>query len=110
MHKLDREFISTALLEHDKAWKFGNQVLYDLCKSKPKHTDVDVIIAKCWLIGRTYAAALERRKNRDGFEGDAFYVRSLAPKIRDEKIDSWLPSLNGNCTPKQAIEVHGKAH
>ncbi len=46
------------------AWDLGNQVLYDLCSKHPFHKTPQEIIAKVWLIGRSYAAALERRKNK----------------------------------------------
>lgn len=42
-------------------WDLGNQVLYDVCRQNPDHTDEQAIIAKILLIGRTYAAAIERR-------------------------------------------------
>jgi len=42
-------------------WDLGNQTLYSLCQDHPMHDRDDVIIAKVWLIGRSYAAAVERR-------------------------------------------------
>ena len=44
-------------------WDLGNQVLYSLCLDHPYHTDGAAIIAKFWLIGRSYAAAIERRRD-----------------------------------------------
>jgi hypothetical protein len=44
-------------------WDLGNQVLYSLCQDHPGHDHGDAIVAKVWLIGRSYAAAIERRKN-----------------------------------------------
>ena len=84
-------------------WGFANQILYDLCQRNPKHDDDSVIIAKVWLIGRAYAAAIERRKptknitlvNSDAEQQDSsedFYVKEVAPKIKsigselDERI------------------------
>ena len=43
---------------------FGNQVLYQMCRDHPGHTDTDVISGKMWLIGRAYSAAIERRAGR----------------------------------------------
>lgn len=43
-------------------WSFGNQILYDMCLKNPSHTNENVIIGKIWLIGRSYAAAIERIK------------------------------------------------
>ena len=49
----------------DNEWSLGNSVLYDLCKTYPTHKDKKSIVAKIWLIGRAYAAAIERRKKDD---------------------------------------------
>jgi hypothetical protein len=58
------EDIKRAQSDEDDKWKFGNDILYQLCHDQPKHNDDSVIIAKIWLIGRSYAAAFERRKDR----------------------------------------------
>lgn len=77
-------------------WDLGNQVLYDLCSNHPYHKSNEEIIAKVWLIGRAYAAAIERRKEEPNqkYEGGSFYEDVVAPKIRKSKIDKWLSSLN----------------
>jgi hypothetical protein len=71
---------------------FGNGVLYSLCENHPKHGCADVIIAKVWLIGRAYAAAIERRKNAEDTSDD-FYEVTVATKMKESKIDQWLASL-----------------
>jgi hypothetical protein len=43
-------------------WDLGNQVLYSLCQAHPRHDHSDAIVAKVWLIGRSYAAAIERER------------------------------------------------
>ena len=50
-----------AALKKNRVWDLGNKVLYDLCSSYPYHKTDEEIIAKIWLIGRSYAAAIERR-------------------------------------------------
>ena len=42
-------------------WSIGNQVLYNLCKESPANTRNDIVVAKLWLIGRSYSAAIERK-------------------------------------------------
>ena len=44
-------------------WDAGNKVLYDLCANNFTHDNKSNIISKVWLIGRAYAAAIERRKD-----------------------------------------------
>jgi hypothetical protein len=72
-------------------WDFGNKVLYNMCQENPLHNDADVIVGKLWIIGRSYAAAIERRKNVDeDVKGDNFYFDVVAPnmlKIADELDD-----------------------
>ncbi len=43
----------------------GNGILYDMCKKYPRHNNESEIIAKIWIIGRSYAASIERNRNRD---------------------------------------------
>jgi len=70
-------------------WRVGNDVMYELCRARPGHTDEADVIAKIWLIGRTYAAAIERRKNKSD-ENDNFYVDTVAPSIVRSPLDTWL--------------------
>lgn len=73
-------------------WDLGNQVLYDLCRAHPKHKLEEEIIAKIWLIGRSYAAAIERRKDVD-HTSDNFYETVVVDTIKKSSIDSWLNDL-----------------
>ena len=52
--------INKAISKHP--WDLANKTLYDLCSKHPNHKNNEEIIAKVWIIGRTYAAAIERRK------------------------------------------------
>ena len=79
-------------------WDLGNQVLYTLCQTHPKHDMDDAIIAKVWLIGRSYAAAIERRKNAEETSDD-FYEITVVEKIKKSKLDDWLDAL-----PKQIVD------
>lgn len=67
-------------------------MLYSLCKNHPKHDIDDAIIAKLLLIGRTYAAAIERRKNAVE-DSDDFYTVNVVDKIKKSKLDIWLSAL-----------------
>jgi tRNA nucleotidyltransferase/poly(A) polymerase len=107
MRSLTKEEVEKALA--NDAWDFGNQVLYDLCSQHPFHKSQQEIIAKVWMIGRTYAAALERRKNKsEDSDGDLFYEDKAFPKIKNSGIDDWIGSLKTNSRPEEAIEAHSK--
>jgi len=73
-------------------WDFGNGILYDMCANYPAHKSVDQIVAKIWLIGRSYAAAIERRKNAKE-SNDVFYTEVVGPAIMKSGIDDWIKSL-----------------
>lgn len=77
-------------------WDFGNGILYDMCRNYNLHEEVDKVIAKIWLIGRSYAAAIERMKGRkENKENiDDFYIKKVAPRIIDSDLDSKLADLN----------------
>jgi len=104
--QLTPDFIKEAV--SDTAWDFGNQVLYDMCKANPEHKSTQVIIGKIWLIGRTYAAAVERRRNKGSETGDAFYEEVVAPKIRQSDIDIWFEAIRAS--NKVDVALHLQTH
>ena len=83
------------LKQKNSRWEFGNSILYQMCEDNPLHNDSDVVIGKIWLIGRSYAAAIERRKNADDYQGDDFYYDAVAPKMLEigKELDSRIESL-----------------
>jgi hypothetical protein len=112
--ELKPEFVEKAL-DRFKPWQLGNEVLYRLCEEHPRHDSDDSIIAKFWLIGRAYAAAVERRKksrdnDKEFYVGDDFYTESLVPCIRKSKIDSWFEELRSDnqIMSTKAAEIHKK--
>lgn len=76
-------------------WSFGNQVLYDMCSENPLHTNEDIIVGKIWLIGRSYSAAIERRKGGSE-QSDDFYYDVVAPKMMSvgKELDERIKHLN----------------
>ena len=89
MAVIDRHRVLRAM--DTNPWEFSNQVLYDLCAANPTHEKESVVIAKILLIGRVYAAAIERRKNKRKGEGtDNFYVDTVAPMLMKSEIDRWI--------------------
>lgn len=93
-------------------WSVGNDILYRMCRDYPNHTNEDEIIAKVWIIGRTYAAAIERRRNVEDV-GDAAYETVVGPKMRRAGIDRWLAPLSKFSEPtdencSEIIAVHSR--
>lgn len=79
--KVDVKTLKKSIARNSDNWVFANKVLYDLCAEYPMHEDKHCIVAKIWLIGRSYAAAIERRKNKDEISSDDFYYDVVAPEI-----------------------------
>lgn len=72
---------------------FGNAILYGMCRKQSKHEDLNIIASKVWLIGRSYAAAIERGAGGQMRKGGDFYMERVAPAIRRSQIDKWLASV-----------------
>ena len=80
--------------DNNSRWRLGNTILYEMVSNYPRHTDVNEIVSKLWIIGRTYAAAVERRPNKAETPGD-FYYDYVAPKLMESDIDEKIDSLRG---------------
>lgn len=66
-----------------------NEWLYQITKKKPSNTNKDVIASKLLIIGRTYAAALERVQDKD----IKINYNAVAKKIIDNKIEQDINAL-----------------
>ena len=106
--QLTAEFIEEATSQ--TAWDFGNQILYDMCSANPGHKQEQIIIGKIWLIGRTYAAAIERRRSTDGALGDAFYESVVATTIRESEIDTWFDAIRKSSSDHLGLHLEAHAH
>ena len=85
-----KEFFGTT----NKRWNFGNEILYKMCEGNPKHKDEHVIVGKIWLIGRSYAAAIERTKKEK--TTNRFYYEDVAQKVLEncDELDGRIAELN----------------
>lgn len=73
------EQVVLPVLDEKRVWTLSDQVLYDLCKKHPKHVHDEEIIAKIFLIGRSYAAQIERGENTK--KNPSFYEEVVVPGI-----------------------------
>lgn len=106
--------LTKALDDSTDPWCIATSALYRLCEDHPKHRDRRAAIAKVLLIGRSHAAAIERRKKaRGGAQdlGDNFYVDSVGPAFSKSRIDAHLsriPSTSDISTVwEAALATHG---
>ena len=75
-------------------WTLGNDILYKMCADNFTHDSDEKIIAKVWLIGRSYAAAIERRKNKNpDDESDNFYIKTVVNTFKNSCLDEKLKEI-----------------
>lgn len=94
----DEKMVRKALYaELPKRWSFGNDVLYRMCSEHPLHNNVEEIVGKIWLIGRSYAASIERRRNAKETNDD-FYYGNVAPSILEvgKELDRNIAELRSD--------------
>lgn len=98
--------------QQENVWDLGNSVLYNLCTNNFEHDTDDKIIAKVWLIGRSYAAAIERRKNKNNSSesNDNFYTESVTKVFRSSEIDQQLSFLKALSLNETLIPTILKTH
>jgi hypothetical protein len=84
----------------------GNEVLYRLCREHPNHTTVDEVNAKIWLIGRAYAAAIERRRIHLDIPNDEFYRTIVVPRMLERDVDEAFASLKSKTGDENILRVH----
>src|SRR2546423_1421315 len=110
---LDRQSIEWARSDSNDPWRVGDAVLYRLCREQPAHSDQATVVAKLWLVGRAYAAPIERRsKNTEpGTPTLGNYYCAAADAVIDSNMDGRFKSLRAR-TPVQltdfetSIEIH----
>ena len=73
-------------------WDYNDGILYAMCAKDPYHTDPAVISGKMNIIGRSYAAAIERRKNAKDTQ-DVFYRKHVVPTLSASDIDNRINNL-----------------
>lgn len=95
LSKLTDEQFQAALIQCivPNHWQLSNDILYKLCKDHPKHTATKEVVAKVLMIGRVYAAALERIKVKPQHRGDDFYLNAIAPLFKSSDLDQKLQAL-----------------
>lgn len=96
-------------IEHfaESDWDISNQILYSMCHQYPSNNDSQAILAKTLIIGRTYAASIERRKVKNESSdpvseiiNDDFYVNHVVPIFQGLELGHYINEINrwGNIT------------
>jgi len=86
-------------------WDNSNDILYEICAKYPRHDDAKLIVTKILFIGRIYAAALERRKTKNGLNNDSFYHKA-ASLIGNSELDMLMSNLTNEDDIEKVLYVH----
>jgi hypothetical protein len=87
------ELLENYSKKKEDLWEYGNTVLYNMCKEKPLHNERNVVASKVWLIGRSYAAAIERVK--EDISADKIYSDFLNEIIaKSSHLDANIQSIS----------------
>ena len=94
-------------------WTIDNEFLYEMCEKYPLHNDKAVFLSKIWLIGRSYSASIERRKQNNAITNDEFYEHVIGEGILKVgyNIDESIKLLNtyeniSNENNTKILELH----
>jgi len=90
--------------DSDDRYRLGNRILYNMVNQYPGNKDYNQIVAKMWIIGRTYAAAVERRPNKEETPGE-FYYDYVAPTIANGRLDRMIKRIKS----KKYSEINKKS-
>lgn len=93
--ELSQADIALVRSEADDAWSAGDAILYRLCSDHPGHREKLQVVAKLWLIGRAYSAAIERRPSADHGQPIAVkdYYLQVAVTLIESDLDAQLSKL-----------------
>ena len=104
--------IKAARNESEDIWTLSNNVLYKLCQNYPGHSNLEEIVTKILIIGKTYSAAIERRptssgaklKVEDYYKKVASEFKALDLDVELRRMQSTKPSDFEDVKP--ALRLH----
>lgn len=76
-------------------YDLSNNHLYELFAKYPKHVNAKEIVAKVLILGRSYAAAIERGRGSKGtMTNDEFYSNEVPKAFKGLRLDQKLAAIN----------------
>jgi len=90
----------------------SNKILYKMFEDYPENRVKEHIVAKALILGRTYAAAIERRKSKDGLSNDDFYIQKVTKCFISTKMGKDIKKIRSASEELQrasmSLSLHGK--
>lgn len=105
------EHIDAILNDENPRYKVGNQILYDMVKTYPHHDNIDEVVAKAWIINKSYSAQLERYIGKEDDSKD-YYYDGIAKVMHDARneFDRRIEKLKGMKINRTSIEEMFSLH
>jgi hypothetical protein len=99
--------------KYDGAFRVLDDVLYDVCRDHPDHTDVTSVLAKLWLIGRTFTTGIERAVESDGSLGSALITLADHMLKNGRQLNQLFGELRAitdltESNAEQIVALHGQ--
>jgi hypothetical protein len=105
------DHLAKALEDYSRWWQPVDKELYDLCQRKPEQRDESLVFSKVAIIGRVYAAQVNRSfKAAGGGNKEVTVARGLVEQA--DLIEKGLLALDGRKfdrqTAREIVELHGR--
>ena len=107
--KLNDDYAEYKVKGGSPRWQLANEVLYKMCEDNMLHEDADVIASKVFLIGRSYAVAVERQ-HRGEPKGDSYYYEEVVPELKSLELDKAIAEINSKSNIEDSLEPIFKIH
>ena len=98
------------ILNPNSIWDLGNAWLYKLFETYPSNQNPEEIVAKVWILGRCYAAAVERRKSDDKLTNDEFYKTKVVHAIQSVQLDQLIAKIKSEHDEVIQIKIKLESH
>lgn len=91
-----------------------DDVLYQLCKKYPEHSNKSSIHAKLWIVGRTYASGIERQGKSTNEQGSSLTILEEHLYKNHKTVDAIFKKLESIKEPlnkeklKVIVQEHGR--
>jgi hypothetical protein len=78
-------------------WTLSNNVLYKLCQDYPGNSNLQEVVTKVMIIGKTYSASIERRRTSSvpKIKGEDYY-KQVASEIKTLALDAELGDMRSS--------------
>jgi hypothetical protein len=82
------------IIDRGRVWNLANSYIYKIFEENFDHSTDEKILAKTWILGKTYSVALERsRTKKTEKEREKFYETKVVELFKESNLDDELNEL-----------------